>query len=374
MVGLNAFIATPFLLLNLWHSMPLRVDIGLQIRNKLWAWLVYACAESRSWDALDEHWLAKIDHGYPTEKLVQAREGRRRVFHQIFRQGNNPDRVRGTNGKYLLEVVSAEPSQAEATSLYESFLWTMLGEHRLSSVQLKTVQNALLEKLNFVQLTDIEVAVAKHLGQEHPALQLDDLNIARRSALHLAKLTSADAIALLCCEYKLAIDDLSLKKADIYLGAIATSISKLEERWCVHEGVVRSLRALIEVRLLRNFPEPITPEMLGIKKRRRGAASEPKSVTERLKKGNYPNKLFLGSCAEAPTVALDSWLAAFFHNYREHHASYVSDLSERLALDEDLQHLAGANLQETIELNKSAFSAPVVRPRFVCEWSGYRDD
>lgn len=345
--------------------MPRQVDIRLQIRNRLWAWLVYACTGSRSWDALDKHWLAKIDSGFPTEKLVQPREGRRRVFHQIFRQGINPERMRGANGKNLLEVVTADPSQAEATSLYDSPLWIMLGENRLSSAELKAVHIALLDKLNFVQLTDIEVDIGKCLSQEHPALQLDDINVTQRAARDMTKLRSADGIALLCCEYKLAIDNLSLKKADVYLGAIAEAIRRFEIRWQTHGGVVGNLRTLIEMRILRNFPEPIAPEMLGIKKRRRGAASHATLIDRFQRIEDYPQKLLLRPSKDAPTVKLDSWLEEFFFNYAAHYGSYVTDMAKKLALDQDLKRCAeGASLEEAIEFNKSIFPAPVVRPKF----------
>ncbi|UOV05463.1 hypothetical protein MUU75_01665 [Pseudoxanthomonas mexicana] len=308
------------------------MDIALLTRHRLWAWIVLVCTpEIDSWRALDEHWLAKVDGGTATQRPL------RKVFQRYYHVGNDPGKLRGINGRKLVEAVHADPHQSAAAALYTSPFWLLTGPEVPTPDQIRAIHADLLRRLGLVRLTPTQRAVAINCGFENVARDNQDLRTIAENAYNIGERASVDAIALLACCFRLALDALSLKEADVYLDALRWSLRHFLTRWDAHELVSQALGTLIEVRLLRRSASPVSAELLGFRTRRDRRYAEPTVPSEHdfrhigvLKRGEISYT--------SPIVPMDGYMEAFFDDFDKNCRLLRNQIVQRLSNgDKDLK-------------------------------------
>lgn len=319
---------------------PVPTDIALLTRNRLWAWIVLACTPGvNSWPALDKYWLARLDGETPTPRT------RRKVFPRYFYVGNDPGKLRGikpgVERMILTDLVHRDPHQGAAAALYTSPFWQLTGAEAPTLDQVRAVHAQLLQRLGMVRLTPTERAVARSIGFVNVASDNQDLRTIAENAYNIGELPSVDTMALLACSFRLALDALSLKEAEVYLNALRWSLRRFLARWNAHHLVSQALATLIEVRLLRRPAGPVSPELLGFRIRRERRSTEPALAAERrlddiaiLLRGEAPYA--------SPIAPMDDGMGEFFEDFEE---------SCRMLRDEIVQRLsegdAGPQLMDT---------------------------
>lgn len=215
--------------------------LALRVRDHLWAYMVQALTGFSNWDALDKHWLEKIDTGYSTEGQSSDERGRRRVFESIHRYGYDPSGLRGLNGKELIKVVHKEPSMAEAKALFESPLWVCLSTVPGASIPMQTAVDRLVERWGTPMFLSLSQAMATVLHGR------------RLSKAHLTLLlvhaTDLDSVVLMYCVYheQNVADDEQMRTR--YEQAMWFLVDCFLRRWCVAPREWR-LPHLILTRLL----------------------------------------------------------------------------------------------------------------------------
>lgn len=199
--------------------------LALRLRNHLWALIVLSLSGHSNWDALDKHWLKKIDTGYCTEKQTRDRRKRRRVFESSHRYGYDPSGLRGLNGQDLIEAVHNDPSMAEAKALFESPLWICLSAMPGASISWQAVVDRLVKRWGAPMFFSLSQAMAcvlhgRRLSQAH-------LN------LLLVHATDMDSVVLMYCVYheQDAADDLQMRTR--YEQAMWFLVHCFLRRWCV---------------------------------------------------------------------------------------------------------------------------------------------
>lgn len=143
--------------------------------------------------------------------------------------------------------------------------------------------------------------------------------------------------SLLACCFRLALDALSLKEADVYLDALRWSLRHFLTRWDAHELVSQALGTLIEVRLLRRPASPVSAELLGFRTRRDRRYAEPTVPSERdfrhiavLKRGEISYT--------SPIAPMDGDMEDFFHDFAKNCRLLRNQIVQRLSNgDEDLK-------------------------------------
>lgn len=260
---------------------PKPTDITYLTRNRLWAWIVLCSTpDVDSWGRLDQFWLGKIDKGTPTDGQSKDDRGRRRTFERYYHIGNDPKALKGLNTLVLVDVVHADPLQWEAEALYESALWELTGPAEPSLARVVEIHAELLKKLQLIRMTPTQRLVASETGLPKAMYDNSDLRNIEECAMNVAAIGTVDAIALLGCTFRMAMDALSLKEADIYLHAIRFAVKRFLLRWDAEIPVRDALVGLVELRLIQRRPGlPVRKEWLGFKVRTRGQGrdSEPES-------------------------------------------------------------------------------------------------
>ncbi len=165
--------------------------LALRLRNHLWALIVQALSGHSNWDALDKHWLPKINSGYCTEGQALNGPERPRKFENIHRYGYDPSGVRGLNGQDLITVVHDDPSMAEAKVLFESPLWICLSAMPGASIPMQAAVDRLVERWGAPLFFSLSQAMAcvlhgRRLSKAH-------LN------LLLVHATDLDSVVLMYC-------------------------------------------------------------------------------------------------------------------------------------------------------------------------------
>jgi len=288
-------------------------DLSLLSRNRLWAWTVYCESSARSWDALDKIWLEKIDTGYPTQHLAIETRSRRRVLHRIFRQATDPASVRGLNGNCLLDVVDASGNHPIAKALYHSELWKLLGPRELSRTELEEMKERLLMRLRLFQATPQELAVARLAGLQHPAFSRDEVELTR-TIDGLTNDVNADKFALLGCCYRIAMHDVALLEANLYLIGLRNAFHQFHSDWALRTETYVPLQTLMDARLLRMRVAHLDLGAAEVKVRRR---SKQKNQAPALP--FEPSLIFSGYEAHRPPiVAIDTATLEFNSQYRSH--------------------------------------------------------
>lgn len=303
-------------------------DVSLLCRNRLWAWMVFNTRPYRTWDGLDTYWLEKIDQN-PTEGHSPDNRGRRRVFFRIFHQATDPASTKGLGGSTLLEKVSESGEHPDATALYESKLWRLVGPEPLTPAQVLAMHQELIKSIGLFQASAEEVLVASTVGVVHWAFSNRNLEHVRIAAARIARRGTADAIALLGCCFQRALDHLALREADIYLAAIVRAYRKLYHQWMMQPEVATSLSTLIDVRLIRRWHVPIDPQLVGFRVRRRKRSapfvadvpSDPSLLENRMRR---EPPMF------QPVVAFDQTLQDFRANYPRLHEQAMQRMVEAL--------------------------------------------
>jgi hypothetical protein len=323
------------------------MDIALLTRHRLWAWIVLACTpEVGSWKALDAHWLAEIDGGTGTQRP------HRKVFQRYFYVGNDPGRLRGINGNRLIEVVHTHPLHGAAAALYTSPFWQLTASVAPTLDEVRAIHAELLRRLELVRLTPTERAVAINSGFDNVASDNRDLRTITENAYNVGELASVDALALLACSFRLALDALSLKEAEVYLDALRWSLRRFLIRWDAHPLVSRALMSLIEVRLLRRPTCPVSPELLGFRIRRDRRYVEPTFTSESrlhdiavLVRDKIPYT--------SPIVPMDGDMETFFHDFEKNCRGLREQIVQRLSdgdKDSDWKENLSAIRQQRSEL------------------------
>ncbi len=329
---------------------PAPMDIALLTRHRLWAWIVLVCTpEVDSWHALDEHWLEKIDGGTSTQRPL------RKVFQRYFHIGNDPGKLRGINGLKLVEAVHADYHQSAAAALYNSPFWQLTGPEVLPGDQIRAIHADLLRRLGLVRLTPTQRVVAISSGFKNVASDNRDLRTIAENAYNIGEFASVDAIALLACSFRLALDALSLKEADVYLDALRWSVRRILTRWDAHHLVGQALATLIEVRLLRRPSGPVSPELLGFRTRRDRCHTELPVVSV------YTSHHMLQRCEASytsPIVLRDGDMELFFDDFQENYQVLRDQILERLSegdADQEWMETARAIRQQRQDLIDDIF-------------------
>ncbi|WP_155247752.1 hypothetical protein [Xanthomonas campestris] len=324
---------------------PAQMDIALLTRHRLWAWIVLVCTpEIDSWRALDGHWLEKIDGGTSTQRPL------RKVFQRYFHVGNDPGKLRGINGVKLLEVVHADPHQSAAAALYTSPFWQLAGPEALPWDQIRAIHADLLRRLGLVRLTPTQRVVAINTGLKNVASDNRDLSTIAENAYNIGEFASVDAIALLACSFRLALDALLLKEADVYLDALRWSFRCILTRWDAPDLVGQALVTLIEVRLLRRPSGPVSPELLGFRTRRDRRHAELPVVPIYT---SHPLMQRGEASYTSPIVLMDEEMERFCDNFQDNYHVLRNQILERLSEGDANQkwtETAGAIRQQRQEL------------------------
>lgn len=257
-----------------------RSDLSGLVRNSLWASVAYET--QHSWDGLDRDLLPLIDSGTPTEDQVPPDpRGRRRVFHRICREGHDPSRIRGKNGKILLIEVNKLPRMLHARMAWNSAFWELAGPNPRSDAWIEQTFRGLLDRLNLYHATLRDLSVARllkqesrHLGiagdPETEAYTIFDSEVVRRHALEVAMIPSIDALAVLCCAFRVAISRLALEEAMAFMKGIQRSLEVLKSRWRTARKTIELVGLLVDLRILRRDYREIDMGLDGCRLRQRG--------------------------------------------------------------------------------------------------------
>lgn len=170
--------------------------------------------------------------------------------------------------------------------------------------------------------------VAIDSGFNNVASDNRDLRTIAENAYNIGEFASVDAIALLACSFRLALDALSLKEADVYLDALRWSVRRILTRWDAHHLVGQALATLIEVRLLRRPSGPVSPELLGFRTRRDRRHAELHAVPI------YTSHHMLQRCEASyasPIVLRDGEMQRFFDDFQEDYQVLRNQILERLS-------------------------------------------
>lgn len=315
--------------------------------------MVFCCTpDVSSWDALDDHWLSQIDRGTPTDHLCTEARGRRRLFYRYFHFGHGPEKLRGLNGQYLIDVVHRDPRQSEAKALFNSPLWELTARVAPSLDRVREIHSDLMRRLGLVCLTPTQRVLARISGFENVALDNRDLRNIAESAYNIGARVSADAIALLACSFKLALDALSLREADAYLDALRWSLRRFAQRWGPNKVAGSAFTTLIEARLLRRRNNTVSPEMLGFhvrKDRRRDSLSSADST--------WPYHSILtnrGATFTPPMVPIDDCMHGFLQGFAKNHAALRDQIVHRLALEDAIDNGMDPGVARTLHQERTA--------------------
>lgn len=335
---------------------PEPTDVSELTRHRLWAWTVYLTTpQVTSWDALDRYWLSKIDGGTPTDEQTVEQRGRRRVFHRYFQVGNSPEKLRGINGRMLIDTVHGDPSQAAARALYLSPLWELTSVDEPPLDRVREIQAGLLLKLGLIRLTPTERVLARLNGYATVARHTHDIRDIEESAYNIGAYASVDSIALLGCSFRIALDALSLQEAEAYLSALRWSIARYLRQWHATDPVRDAVVGLIELRLLRRTSIPVVPELLGFKRRSRRRKEESPEA----KLSRRPSLLLAHKKTRyaPPIVPLDASMDAFLDNFERNYGWLRDQILQKLSVK-----------RESIEADHNPDTEEVLKQRlFVVE-------
>ncbi|WP_157616941.1 hypothetical protein [Rhodanobacter sp. Soil772] len=306
-------------------------DVAIKVRHRLWAWLVYRTA-NMSWDALDGYWRPQIDLGTPTDSVGKV-ASRTRTFNRIYRSGSDPAKVRGINGQTLLKAVSFEPKHIEATDLYQSELWILLGSKEPARAWVHDAHQSLMTRLGVAQATGLECSVAQHVGLDHPFVQKNNSQILEQCAYRIADFASCDAIALLGCAFLIAMNRMALQEAHIYLWATIAAAKVFDNRWRTNSGLYN----LILWRLVHRNHHNLNPKYVGIRPRQRDRESEEnRARMEREFREKFLTMLpSRDLMSHPPMMSHDELPWDFFAEFSKHCKHYVEMDAQRMAKTSD---------------------------------------
>jgi hypothetical protein len=300
--------------------------------------MVYCCTPSvSSWDALDKYWIPKIDEETSTKSETRSKtgsrkvelRGRRRLFHRYFQRGNSPEHLRGNNTRKLIDVVHADPLQREAKAEWNSPLWKLLGAKPLSIDQVLEIQTEAMKRLHLVCLTPTQRVVARFRGMKNIALDTQDLSNIADNAFNIGAMASLDAIAVLGCAFRIAMDSLSLEVGQIYLDALRWALDHFNRRWGSQGAIGAALVKLIEARLLQRPSDSPSPKSLGFKVRKR-RHPETKAISPELE-GLQRSPLATRETYRAPPIVpLDDVMQEFFRTFEQSYVELREAIVDRL--------------------------------------------
>lgn len=304
---------------------PAPTDVSHLVRNRLWAWLVWCLSSAASWDALDEEWLEIIDKDARTGKRQHDSHGRRRVLYRIFQQGHDPAETQSVSGLSMKDAVAKSPAHREATDLYDSLFWELTAAQEPAMRRVWQIEEQLLRTLGMVCLTPSETVVARLTRLDHLACS-SDIKTIRAHIIEIAHLASIDAMALLGCRYRLALDRLAFIEADAYLFGLHVALIQFQHRWVATSPVFTAINALVWTRLARRPTRPVPLEIYDFVPRRRRNL-RPLEVDD------FAHILGYHSSARgvaAPPAFYDATLKDFFTDYASHYGKARQVLEDTL--------------------------------------------
>jgi len=289
--------------------------------------MIYCARPHKTWDELDDYWLKRIDQ-YPNCDRVADNRGRRRVFHRIFHQATDPKHTRGLGGRTLVEQVRKSGEHPDATALYDSSFWRLVGPKPLTPAEILVEMDKLIDTLGLFQASPAETSIASVVGIEHLAFSNQNLEHIRIAAAHIARRGTIDAISLLGCCFQRALDNFSLREADVYLAAILRAYRKIFHRWTMQPEVATCLSLLIDVRLIRRLYVPIEPEWADFRVRRRKRNAPSLNIRPDLP---LVSRMQIAPRMFQPVVAYDQTLQDFMADYPRLHGQATQRYIEAFA-------------------------------------------
>lgn len=238
-----------------------------------------------SWDRLDNEFLPPLDGKEANEHLSDDERGRRRVFHRIFRQGHDPERVTGNvEGLNLVEVVHRKDEMAQAKLVWDSKLWTIVGPIALSEASIESTFRGLLDKLDLYHANISEISIDQLLAgssgglealacPDRDAFALRKPETVEKHARNIATKPSFDVLAVLCCAFRVAMNRVALEEAASFREAIRICMKALQRKWPA--DVVDSLSVLVELRAIRRDYRELDARYGSFELRQRGKRKLP---------------------------------------------------------------------------------------------------
>lgn len=185
-----------------------------------------------------------------------------RVMNRIYRAGDSPERVPGSQRgvSNLVEVCAVQDERCRfAAEVYNHPIWSVLASKGPPTPeQMDQLIIACLERLGLAILNESMMYVAELVVGDAFPVKRDDLEQISAGANRLSSTGSLDAILALTLLCKLADEDLAYGIADIYVKALDQALFAFQDR--VDDAyVVGNLRQFTHDRLLRNRWEKTSP-------------------------------------------------------------------------------------------------------------------
>jgi hypothetical protein len=119
-----------------------------------------------------------------------------------------------------------------------------------------------------VRFNPAEVSVARRVGFDHAGLDNSNASL-QHHADALAELASVDAMALLGCNFLLALEHVSLPEAQVYLSSLERAVDRFHHRWVAMSPTIGALKVLLGGRVIRRQPDELWVGWLDFRRLRR---------------------------------------------------------------------------------------------------------
>lgn len=250
---------------------PLK-DLADSTRARMWARMAYVQFKEMSWDEMDSRLLYGPDAGHPN---------RRRIMHRIYREGHNPTNVDVLGTKTnLVNALNAQDKWPGSAAFYDSPFWHLVTPPAYTLEKQSQIGISAMNAIGWYQVNDEEARIGIGFRKKESAFQADSISIIRRSATLLVNIGGLDELCVLCVQFRMAMDKLSLKIAGIYLDAARRAVSRLSQRLNLEDDIKGDLWILVEKRVFRNDWTPIDAL----------AKSNPSRRYTKNLKAQYPDK------------------------------------------------------------------------------------
>ncbi|MBS0219030.1 MAG: hypothetical protein JSR63_12765 [Proteobacteria bacterium] len=224
------------------------LDIAVRLRNWLWYCLIKSLS-GLSDDALDQAFAGSVGGGK-----------RPRTFYRFRTLGSSPTDKRGyrKNGLSVYVAIHGEKnpersSYEEARRAFESELWELLSEPKLSVARCREIVKTLMARRGLTRIDRDEVDVLKGLIDDPKVLIRLGLALPDEDMLEPFKLEAdIDLIALLGALFKIALANVDLKRALVLQEAVEHAAARFLARWRAPEFLRDLLLHVLADRLFRN--------------------------------------------------------------------------------------------------------------------------
>lgn len=219
-------------------------DLADSTRARMWARMAYVQFKEMSWDEMDSRLLYGPDADHPK---------RRRIMHRIYREGHDPANVDVLGTKTnLVNALNAQDKWPGSAAFYDSPFWHLVTPPARTLEEQCQIGFSAMNAVAWYQVNDEEARIGLGFRKKESAFQADSISIIRRSATLLANIGGLDELCVLCVQFRMAMDKLSLKIAGIYLDAARRAVSRLSQRLNLGDDIKGDLWILVEKRVFRN--------------------------------------------------------------------------------------------------------------------------